>query len=174
MDRKMFFAVLLRTAICFLIGVAGGWLISEGSYQLNKDPGARDEPRQVELVIPAGTAEKLAKGEAVLDIPAKMTFVEGDVLVVRNQDSVSHQLGPVWVPPQSSGVLQIQEANSYSYTCTFQQSKILGLDVLPRLTLASRVEGVLAIALPSAVMLTLYSFLVFPMKSSGTVAQVLP
>ena len=172
MNRKMTFAVLLRVAICLLIGIAGGWLISEGSYQMNKDHGARDEPRQVELVIPAGTAEKLAKGETGLDIPATMTFVEGDILVVRNQDSVSHQLGPVWVPPQSSGVLQIQEANTYSYACSFEKSKIFGLNVLPRLTLSSRIEGVLAVALPSAVMLALYSFLVFPLKSTSQVVQV--
>jgi hypothetical protein len=171
MDRKRTFSILLRVAICMLIGVAGGWLISEGSYQLNKNPGTRDEPQRVELVIPAGTSAKLAKGEVVSDIPAKMTFVEGDLLVVRNQDSVSHQLGPVWVPPQSSGVLQIQEANTYSYACTFEASKVLGLDVLPRLTLASRVQGVLAVALPSTVMLALYSFLVFPLKPSDPVIE---
>jgi hypothetical protein len=170
-DQKTIFAALLRIAICLLIGIAGGWLISEGSYQLNKVPGTRDEPRQVELIIPAGTSAKLAKGEAVVDIPTKMTFVEGDVLVVRNQDSVSHQLGPVWVPPQSSGVLQIQEANTYSYSCTFEKSKILGLEVLPRLTIGSRVQGVLAVALPSAVMLTLYSFLVFPLKVTSKVME---
>ncbi len=174
MEQKRIFAILWRVMICLLIGIAGGWLISEGSYQLNKAPGARDEPRQVELVIPAGTADKVAKGEVVLGIPSKMTFVEGDVLIVRNQDSVAHQLGPVWVPAQSSGVLQIQEANTYSYTCTFEASKVFGLDVLPRLTVESRVQGVLAIGLPSGVMLALYSFLVVPLKEkpAGQPAEV--
>lgn len=168
----MIFAVMLRVTICLLIGVAGGWLISEGSYQLNRAPGSRDDAQRVELVIPAGTSDKIARGEAVADIPTRMKFIEGDVLVVRNLDSVSHQLGPVWVPPESSGVLQIMEANQYSYTCTFEPSKIFGLEVLPRLTLSSRIQGVLAIALPSGVMLALYSFLVIPLKVSGVDEQV--
>ena len=93
-----------------------------------------------------------------------MTFVQGDILVVKNEDSVSHQLGPVWVPPQSNGVLQLDQANDYEYTCSFQTSKVLGIEVRERLTTGTRIEGALAIGLPSSVMLALYSFLVFPLK----------
>ena len=56
-----------------------------------------------------------------------MTFVEGDLLIVRNQDSVSHQLGPVWVPAQSSGVLEVVTANNYSYACSFQEDQVMGI-----------------------------------------------
>lgn len=172
MDRRFALAVAVRIGIALLIGITGGILVTEGSYQLNKDPANRDQPQQVELVIPAGTAEKLAHGDVVLGIPTEMTFVEGDILVVRNEDSVSHQLGPVWVPPQSSGVLQIQEANTYSYACTFEKSKVLGLNVLPRLTLNARIQGVLTVALPSAIMIVLYSLLVFPIRRPGMPAEV--
>ncbi len=100
-----------------------------------------------------------------------MTFVEGDILVVKNQDSVSHQLGPVWVPPLSNGVLQLNQANNYAYTCSFQTSKVLGIEVLPRLTTQVRIEGMLAMGLPSSVMIALYSFLMFPLKPRNPVVE---
>lgn len=160
----MTFAVLKRILISILIGVVGAWIVSEVSYRLNKDPNSRDEANRVELVIPAGTAERIANGEPALGIPNRMAFVEGDLLIVRNEDSVSHQLGPVWVPPQSSGVLQIDTASDYSYVCTFSDTKYFGLEVHPQLTLNSRIQGVLAMGLPSSVMIALYSILVVPIK----------
>ena len=163
-------AVLLRFVISLAIAMVGAWVVNEGSYRLLKDPSARDEARRVELVIPAGTAERVAAGEDVLSLPREMAFVEGDLLVVKNQDSVSHQLGPVWVPPLSSGVLEVGQANDYSYSCTFQTSQEMGIKVNPRLTPSTRIQGTLAIGLPSAVMIGLYSFLVFPLKPKAETA----
>jgi hypothetical protein len=172
MDRSMTFAVIKRILISILIGLVSAWIVSEVSYQLNKDPAARDEANRVELVIPAGTAERIANGEPAVGIPERMSFVEGDLLIVRNEDSVSHQLGPIWVPPQSSGVLQIATASDYSYACTFSDTKVFGLEVHPQLTLEARIQGTLAMGLPSSVMIALYSFLVVPIKKKPELAEV--
>jgi hypothetical protein len=85
-----------------------------------------------------------------------MNFVQGDVLIVRNQDVVSHQLGPVWVPAQSSGVLQFGTSNQYTYECTFTRSRVFGFDVQPALTLWIRFQGIISVGLPTGVMLALY------------------
>ena len=161
---KTWLPYFIRIFLSIVVGMAGAWLVSEISYQANKDPQNRDQSTRIDLVIPAGTAERVAAGENTLFLPEKMTFVEGDLLVVKNEDAVSHQLGPVWVPPLSSGVLQLTQANDYTYTCSFQTSKVLGIEVRPRLDARTRIEGVLAMGLPSSVMLALYSFLVFPLK----------
>jgi hypothetical protein len=174
MDRAMTFAVFKRILISLVIGLVGALIVSEASYQLNKDPQARDQANRIELVIPAGTADRIAKGESVGDIPIRMSFVEGDLLVVRNEDSVSHQLGPIWVPPQSSGVLQVGAASDYSYQCTFSSTKYFGLEVHPQLTLDARIQGILAMALPSSVMIALYSFLITPIKKETKPAEVHP
>lgn len=171
MNRAMTFAVLKRILISVVLGLISAGLISEAAYQLNKDPDARDEANRVELVIPAGTAERIAQGEPAIGIPERMTFVEGDLLVVRNQDSVSHQLGPVWVPPLSSGILQVGAASDYSYECSFSSSKFFGLEVRPQLTLNSRIQGALAMGLPTSVMIALYSFLVVPIKIKPVVKE---
>ena len=156
--------IILRMLLSVVISMLAAWVINEGSYQLLRDPAVRDEPRQVLLTIPDGTAAKIAAGQPVFDLPQEMTFVEGDLLVIRNQDTVSHQLGPVWVPAQSSGVLQLGGAANYSYTCSFETSKTFGVNVEPRWSMGLRIEGALEIGLPSAAIMGLYSFLVFPIK----------
>ncbi|HCE18461.1 MAG TPA: hypothetical protein DEQ80_11425 [Anaerolinea thermolimosa] len=162
---KTSMAIYLRIFISLLIGLGGAWLVSESSYHFLKDPQTRDDARQIVLVIPPGTAERIAAGEDALTLPSTMTFVEGDLLIVRNEDSVSHQLGPVWVPPGSSGVLEVGAPNSYTYDCSFQKSRVFGIEVLPALTGSTRLEGVLAMGLPTSLMLALYSFLIFPLKT---------
>ncbi len=160
-------AIALRIVISFVVGFLGSWLISESSYFVLKDPDTRDTVNRITLVIPQGTAERIAAGEDVLSLPSSMSFVEGDLLVVKNEDSVSHQLGPVWVPPQSSGVLEVGSANTYTYSCSFQTSSVFGIDVRPALTSSVRFGGIFAMALPTSVMLALYSFLVFPIKPAN-------
>lgn len=149
-----------RLAVGILLGLLAGLAISEISYLFlpNKQAAAR-APMQIDLVIPAGTAEKIEAGEfsSVLDEDAQ--FVEGDVLVVKNEDLVAHQLGPLFVPPKTSSRLALDAANSYTYSCSFQSDKYVGLVVQPRITFGTRMEGVLAIGLPSGMMLMVYSYL---------------
>ena len=44
----------------------------------------------------------------------------------------------------------------------------MGISVLPNLTLGMRIQGALMIGLPSTVMIALYGFLIFPIKSKRT------
>ena len=57
----------------------------------------REDARQLEIVIPAGTAERIAAGETDSTPPHQIELVLGvqDVLVIRNEDSVWHEVGPV-------------------------------------------------------------------------------
>jgi hypothetical protein len=146
--------IWVRMLTMIVVGLIFGGLVSEVSFLVSSDLN-EFKPHQVELVIPEGTAEKMKAGKP-LSITDSMSFVEGDVLIVRNQDVVSHQLGPVWVPPQSSGVLQIGSSNMYSYECSFTRSKVFGLDVQAPLTLWMRLQGMVSIGLPTGVMLALY------------------
>lgn len=168
-------AVALRIFVSFVIGMFGSWLISETSYFMLKDPETRDTVNTITLVIPAGTAERIAAGETPPSLPSSMTFVEGDLLIVKNEDVISHELGPVWVPPQSSGVLEVGNARTYTIACSFQTSKAFGVEVLPALTTNVRLGGVLGMGLPTSVMLALYSFLAFPIKSkNGDPLEIAP
>ncbi|MCP4283591.1 MAG: hypothetical protein GY792_03940 [Gammaproteobacteria bacterium] len=124
-------------------------------------------PQDVELVIPAGTADRVAAGEETPAIPSEMVFIVGDVLVVRNEDSVDHQLGPVWVPPGTSASLPMEDANNYDYTCSFRPSQYLGLDVRQGTTVNLRLVALSYVTPATAVFLFVYSLVLFPLDRAS-------
>jgi hypothetical protein len=152
-----------RVLLSLVVGLVLAWGLSEGAFWMLRD-SSDHEPQNVELVIPAGTAERVAAGEAVPSLPPDMVFVVGDVLVVKNEDTTSHQLGPVWVPPGASASLVMRDASKYSYTCSFQPSRYLGLDVRSRVTMRTRLLAVLLAGPPMGVLIALYSFVLMPVR----------
>jgi hypothetical protein len=116
----------------------------------------------------------VAAGEAVPSLPPEMVFVVGDVLVVRNDDLVSHQLGPVWVPPGSSASLALERPDKYSYACSFQPSRYLGLDVRSRVTLTTRVLAIVLAGPPMGVLIGIYSLIVRPVRQPPAARPALP
>ena len=144
-----------RILISFLVSLVLAVAITEIPFiflQENARP-----PTEITLVIPKGTAEQVARGEQPPGIPANMKFVVGDTLIVQNQDTVDHQLGPLWIPASSSAHLSLDKVESLAVECSFQPGKYLGLDVNEPLTLGTRIYGILYIALPLGVLISLYS-----------------
>ena len=146
-----------------LISIAVAILINEGAYILQRDKVDR-APKTIQLVIPAGTAKLVAQGQPAPGIPDKMTFIVGDVLEVKNEDVQPHQLGPIWVPPGSTGSLVLKEANRFSYSCSFEPDRYLGLDVRQTTGFGTRLAGLMISAPTLAVFLFIYSLLVIPVK----------
>lgn len=146
------------------VSILAAWLISEAGLFLQQDRNTARPPQQIELVIPAGTAARVAAGEPAPGIPDEMTFVLGDVLVVRNEDSETHNLGPLLVPAGASASLPLNEEDNFSMTCSFNTSSYMGLTVRPPTTLRTRLVGIAFAAIPTAAMLFVYSLAVFPVK----------
>ena len=154
--------LLKRFVISMVVALVFGFAISEFSFQtLSSD--SSNEQQDYEIKIPPGTSERIEKGLPVPSIPENMVFYEGDKIIVINEDNTSHQLGPIWVPAGSTGTLTLENPQSFTLSCSFQTSKILGLEVLPRLTNSVRFEGVLAIGLPSGVLFWLFSIVILPL-----------
>lgn len=152
---------LLRSAIGILIGMIFGFIISEVTYNLtpNKQDATRP-PQTFNLVIPYGTADQVKEGIGNNSLPTRMDLVAGDVLMVKNEDKVAHQMGPLFIPPGTSSALKLDNASDYSYECSFNPTKKLGLNVQPRLDNGMRLEGIMTIGLPTGMMLALYSYLI--------------
>lgn len=153
-----------RIVFALVLGLLLAGMISEGAFLLLRNKSDR-APRTIELVIPAGTAERVAAGQAEPSIPQEMAFVVDDVLVVRNEDTTSHQLGPVWVPPGGSASLTMEQANDYSYACTFRPTRSLGLTVRSRATAVTRLQAVLMAGPPMAMLMVVYSLVLWPLPS---------
>jgi hypothetical protein len=158
------FLILIALGILIAIG------INEFTFLFLKSDAGRG-PQRIELIIPAGTAARIAKGEPNPAIPENMTFVAGDTLVVKNLDLVNHRLGPLFIPVGSSTSLTLSDANSYAYSCSFQPSQVFGLNVQEPVTSATRLYGILLAGLPLGMMLAIYSLIVWPLKLSVKVLE---
>lgn len=166
-DKELIRLGLRRLAILFLISVGFIWLVSEIAFQIQKEETDRP-PKDVVLVIPLGAAEKVAAGERVVAIPEEMVFVRGDRLVVKNEDIVAHQLGPLWIPAGLSASMVLDQADKFAYSCSFQSSRYLGLTVKEPTTWQTRLIG-LSLASPvTAVLLFIYSLLVVPLRREAS------
>ncbi len=155
--------ILRRIAWSLLAGLLIGVLVSEVSYYLLND-GTTRPPKVVQLDIPAGTAVRVADGQATASLPASMMFVAGDTLVVSNHDSVAHQLGPLFIPAGGSASMNLANEDGYSMLCSFQPSKYLELTVLPPLTIATRIVGVLETGLNAGFLIAVYAIIAIPTK----------
>ena len=151
-------SIIKRITISMLLGVLLAAITTEVAYQLLKRENR--EPQQIELVIPAGTAEGIANGEVPPGIPEDMNFVVGDTLVVVNQDNVDHQLGPLWIPAGTSASLNLDTEQNYILECSFQPANVFGIDVLQPVTLGTRLTGILFAGFPLGALFAVYSTLI--------------
>jgi hypothetical protein len=155
--------LIIRFIISMVVAFIFGFLVSEASFQILTRNTER-EVADIQIVIPHGTAQRVEKGYPVPSIPESMISFEGDRIIVENNDEVSHQLGPIWVPADSSGVLTLEKPQTFSLACTFQPTKVMGIEVRPRLTNNIRFQGILAICLPSGILIWLFSIVVLPVN----------
>lgn len=167
---SVLFSVIRRLLILLAISVVAVFLVSELSYRLLREENSR-APGIIQLLIPNGTAQMVADGYREPSIPEDMVFVVGDTLVVENQDSVDHQLGPLWIPAGKSASLPMGEAMNFSYSCSFQLSQYLGVIVREPVTWSSRLGAIALAAPPTMIFLFVYSLVVRPLKPRGASFQ---
>ena len=160
--REMLNALIVRFLILFSVSAVLILVMSEVAFYFQKEDTSRP-PKTVELVVPAGTAERVKAGDAVPSLPSEMIFVLGDTLLVKNEDIVDHQLGPLWIPAGTSASLVLDQAHDYAYTCSFQPTQYLGLTVKQPVTWRSRLGALLYGTPPTTMFLLVYSFIVKPL-----------
>jgi hypothetical protein len=147
-----------RVVLSFLLGLLLAAITTELSYALLKKENR--EPGVIELVIPAGTADLVRAGEAPPNIPKDMRFVVGDTLTVVNQDSESHQLGPLWIPAGSSASQKLESEENLVVECSFQAGSYMGITVQEPVTWRTRISGIFFAGFPLGMMFAVYSGLV--------------
>lgn len=155
--------VLNRFLLFAFVGVLLAIAINEITFLFLKSEAGR-APSRVELVIPAGTADKIARGEAQSAIPANMVFVTGDVLVVKNDDTSTHTLGPLFIPPNTSAEMKLDNAENLAMSCSFQPTQYFGLDIREPVDWGTRLFALFISGIPLGLVLALYSFLVWPIR----------
>jgi hypothetical protein len=158
---------ILRPAVrrfLLILAVTAALVLSfnEFAYRL-VEPDARP-PAEITLLIPAGTAARLAEGLNPPGIPAEIRFVDGDILTVENEDSVAHELGPLFIPAHASASLALSASASLEYACSFRPSGSLGLTVQQSVSLKSRLVSLAFVAPAVASIIFVYSLAARPIK----------
>jgi hypothetical protein len=153
--------LLKRMALCMLAGLAFGLVISEASFHF-LNSGQTRPPETIQIDIPPGTAADVLQGKSDPSLPSSLTFVLGDTLSVKNGDSVTHQLGPLLIPPGTTASMMLDSVQNYAVSCSFEPSKYIGLNVQPPLTIVTRVVGVLEAGIPMGFLLVLYVIFAVP------------
>lgn len=161
---------LIRKRILYsmIAGLFFGLIFSEATFFVLGQTAR--EPKTIQVTVPAGTAQLVARGEQPPSIPKDMTFVVGDTLEVINQDNVDHQIGPLWIPPGTSASLVLGEPEKLAFECSFQAGKYIGLDVHEPLTLFTRIYGILFAGIPMGILLSIY-IVILPSKKKNDVAK---
>jgi hypothetical protein len=160
-----------RFLFVLALSILAVWIVSELGVRFQADETTARPPQTVELTIPAGTAALVAAGADPFGIPEEMSFVLGDVLLVRNEDEVPHNLGPLFIPAGSSATMPLNEADHFAFTCSFSASRYLGLSVRPPTTLLTRMLGIAFAAPPTAALIFVYSLIVFPIKPKEEIVK---
>jgi hypothetical protein len=104
----------------------------------------------VKLELPLGTADRIARGEALSTIPGDLLLRRGDTLLVVNRDRTSHRIGELWVAPGSATSATVTSGlrASQSLVCSFHPGGAIGVSPQSR-------PGLEATALPTALPTTL-------------------
>lgn len=121
---------LWRWGACLAATIAVGAVLSTAAWLALSDGPVRAADA-VELLIPSGTAEAVERGAAPPALPANLRFVQGDTLVLRNEDSVEHRVGGYAVAPGTTLRIPLDQASSFSLFCSFHPQGSIGLDVRP-------------------------------------------
>jgi hypothetical protein len=93
---------------------------------------AAPPPREIELRIPRGTAREIAAGLDPGVITPTLSVVAGDVLVIENEDTVAHRVGPYLAPPGRTTRVVVEPSAAGPFLCTVHPSRRLTLEVMPR------------------------------------------
>ncbi|MBL8049918.1 MAG: hypothetical protein JNM46_01735 [Anaerolineales bacterium] len=153
---------LPRILFAFGLGIIVGALMTELAYlSLKKE---NREPTVIELIIPAGTAQLMRDGKNPEILSRDMRFVVGDTLKVINNDNENHQLGPLYIPANSSASLKLSTEENLIVECSFESTKYVGLTIQEPVTWYTRLRGYFFSGFPLGTIFAVYSGLIVSKK----------
>jgi len=125
LEPRRFVPVVL--AVVMLGALSSWWLLHDPNAPALTST-AEQATADYDYVIPAGTAERLDRGEDVTIIPDSLTVKVGEVIRIRNDDVRGQLVGPFFIgagetltqrfsaPGQLSGACQIHRSGQFVIT----------------------------------------------------------
>lgn len=107
--------IYLSIVAVVVVVVAGGALAYVSLSSVNRS-------ETVEVVVPAGTGERMDAGEDIELLPAYLELDVGDRLVINNNDDRIHTVGPYVVAPGQTIAQTFSEPGRIEGACTLHPS----------------------------------------------------
>lgn len=116
-SRAVTIFLLVTVPVLVLVGGVLAWIVV--------DRGAEEErtPDVVEIVVPAGTQDRLEAGEEVVIMPTRLEFRVGDAIRIRNDDDVRQSVGPYLVDAGEEMLLQYGTPGVYEGYCPLSEGE---------------------------------------------------
>jgi thiol-disulfide isomerase/thioredoxin len=122
-SRALFLGPLLAV---ILLGCSGG-----GNESSTKSNSELPVGITHTYTVPAGTADRIARGEDPKFFPAVLVVGLGDTLAVDNQDVVPHTVGPLGVRPNETYRFRFTKEGIFEGACTIHPSQQTRIIVAP-------------------------------------------
>lgn len=106
-----------------------GYVVAGGSTGSSSE--SADAPSSYGVVIPSGTGKRIASGFHLYLIPENLQMHVGDTLVVVNEDTMVHEVGPFFVRPGETMRHTFVEPGKYIGACTFHPAGEVSIEVFP-------------------------------------------
>ena len=92
-----------------------------------------EERRALTFVIPPGTAARMKSGKPPTVLPEVVRLTVGvrDVLVLTNDDTAVHQVGPIVLGSRQTYRIPFRQPGSFSYACSLHAAGRLTVVVAP-------------------------------------------
>lgn len=99
MSKKQWIILIVLIPLVAIGGLVLGRSLSGGNATDSIEIGAAEDATRFEYdyVIPLGTSDRIAAGEAVEIVPAELTVEVGDAIRIVNDDSADHVVGVFFV-----------------------------------------------------------------------------
>lgn len=118
-----FLFVLIATPVLLILSAVLVWVV------VSRD--ADREPATIQIVVPAGTQDRLDAGEQVVVMPTRLEFRVGDMIRIRNDDDVTQSVGPYVVEAGEEMVLQYGAPGVYEGYCPLSNGERYEIVVEP-------------------------------------------
>ena len=105
-----------RRSLVVALAVAVVLALSAGACGSGERPG-----EVVEIVVPAGTMDRLNAGENVDVMPRRLELRVGDTILIRNDDKWPHDVGPYRVGANTELQLKYQAAGEFEGECPLSE-----------------------------------------------------
>ena len=108
-SRRIHPAIWLAAVVAVVVIAGGAILLTH-------------RPQEYRVTVPAGTGERIAKGETVELIPRDLDLSVGDTMIIVNQDSRNHTVGPFAVRAGETLTYTFSNAGVFKGACSVHPS----------------------------------------------------